>query len=63
MSTVCAARIVVAGTLKRGAFGSERGQSKLERGRSATSYRFGENPAGHPIFLTQFIFGPFFFED
>ena len=27
-----------------GAFGFERGRSKLERGHSATVYRFGENP-------------------
>ena len=34
----CATIIVVDGTMKRGAFG-------FERGRSAAVYRFGENPA------------------
>ena len=42
MSTVCAAKIVVVGTLKRGAFGFERRRSKLEWGCSATVYC--ENP-------------------
>ena len=43
-NTVCAARIVVAGTSKCGTFGFERGRSKLEGGCRATVYRFGENP-------------------
>ena len=40
----CASTVRGAGTSKRRAFGFERGRSKLERGRSATVYCFGENP-------------------